>query len=107
MRNSKKYPKNWRELSTQCKERAEWRCTSCGVEHGTPRRSPWTGREWPVYLQAAHIDHNPDCAEPALTAVCPRCHWRFYRKPGQPAAWMIESLKHRRLLAGGGVLCSA
>lgn len=69
------------------------------MRHGTPRVSTWTGREWPVWLQAAHKHHDQNNPNPELIAVCPRCHWRYYRKPGQKAAWMIEQIKHRQLIA--------
>lgn len=99
MRNRRKYPREWRRLSAACKERAQWCCEKCGVSHGTKRVSPWTGKEWPVYLQAAHVRHDPSNENPELTAVCPRCHWRYFRRPGQRPAWIIEKLKHRKLIA--------
>jgi hypothetical protein len=98
MRNRKQYPRNWRELARACKERARWLCERCGVAHGTPRRSIWTGRIWPVYLQAAHVHHDKDNPVPELVAVCPTCHWRYYRKSNQIPAWFIEKLKHRKLI---------
>ena len=99
MRNRQKYPRSWRRLARECKERADWRCQRCGVKHGTLRLSRWTGREWPVYLQAAHLKHDQENETPELIAVCPTCHWRYFRRPGQRAAWMIEKLKHQKLIA--------
>lgn len=99
MRNRRKYPRNWRELARECKERANWRCEKCGIAHGTPRLSLWTGNLWPVYLQAAHVNHDQESEAPELVAVCPRCHWHYYRKQrGQLPAWWIEKLKHRKLI---------
>lgn len=98
MRNRKKYPANWRALALACKERAAWRCSKCGIEHGTKRFSLWTGREWPVFLQAAHINHDPENETPELAAVCPACHWRYYRKPGAHSWLYHERRKHQALL---------
>jgi hypothetical protein len=97
MRNRERYGKNWRKRARACKERAGWLCQKCGVKHGTERVS-WSGNLWPVYLQAAHVEHDPENLEAALVAVCPWCHWHFYRKPGTRPAWMIERMKHRRLI---------
>jgi len=98
MRNRKRYGKDWKKRTRACKERAGWQCRECGVKHGTLRVSVWTGREWPVYLQAAHVNHDPENELAELAIVCPKCHWHFYRRPGQPAAWVIERLKHQRLI---------
>jgi hypothetical protein len=98
MRNRRQYPKDWKAMARACKDAADWMCQECGVLQGTKRRSPWTLREWPVYLQAAHKNHDPANESPELIAVCPRCHWRFYRKPGQAATWMIEKIKHQKLI---------
>lgn len=99
MRNRKRYPKNWRKLVSARREQVGNRCEHCGIVHGTPRLSPWTGNLWPVWLQGAHVNHDPDNPNPELAIVCPRCHWRFYRKPNQIPAWYIEKLKHRKLIA--------
>ena len=98
VRNRQRYPAAWRQLARACKERAGWCCQRCQVAHGTVRVSPWTGRPWPVYLQAAHIRHDPENEAPDLIAVCPTCHWRYYRKPGTRPAWVIEKMKHQRLI---------
>jgi hypothetical protein len=98
MRNRRLYPKHWRKLARAAKERAGWHCEKCGIKHGTERLS-YAGNLWPVYLQAAHPKHDQGNEAPELVAVCPRCHWRYYRKPGQRAAWMIERLKHQKLIA--------
>lgn len=97
MRNRRNYPKDWKHRARACKERAGWHCEKCGYPHGKLRLS-WSGRLWPVYLQAAHVRHDPENIEAELVAVCPACHWRYYRKPGQRPRWMIERLKHQQLL---------
>lgn len=99
MNNRQNYPRNWRYLARECKERAGWRCEECKVRQGTMRRA-WSGRMYPVFLVAAHKNHDPHNPSPALACVCPRCHWKYYRRHGQPAVWVIERLKHRQLLKG-------
>jgi len=98
MRNRKRYAKNFKRRAREVKEQQGWYCLECGVRHGTVRRSIWTGHEWPVYLQAAHVNHDPENEDAELVACCPRCHWRYYRRPGQPAPWIIERMKHRKLI---------
>jgi predicted HNH restriction endonuclease len=99
MRNAHRYPRKWkRNQARACKEAAGWKCEKCGIEHGTLRVSIWTGREWPVYMQAAHINHDPENDAPELACVCPTCHWRYYRRANQIPQWMIEKMKHRKLI---------
>src|SRR5579859_6016937 len=102
MHNRKKYPKHWHKLARACKERARWLCQKCGIAHGTPRFSIWTLKEWPVYLQAAHVNHDQESEAPELVCVCPACHWRYYRRPGQNAWQYHERRKHRILLERRG-----
>ncbi len=99
MRNRKRYPREWPQLSRKCKERANWICQKCGVEHGAMRISRWTLREYTVYMQAAHVRHNPQCKRPELACVCPTCHWHYFRKHTQLPGWYIEKLKHQKLIA--------
>src|SRR5206468_10736534 len=98
MNNAKRYPRNWKQLATECKDLAGWRCSKCGVKHGTLRRSVWTGRVYPVWLQAAHPQHDPENENPELVCVCPSCHFHYFKKPGVRPAWIIEKIKHRKLL---------
>jgi hypothetical protein len=99
MRNQKRYAKNFKKRARAVKERQHWCCLECGVRHGTVRVSKWTGKEWPVYLQGAHINHDPENEDAEIVGVCPRCHWHYYRRPGQRPTWMIERIKHQRLIA--------
>jgi hypothetical protein len=99
MKNRANYPKNWKQLAHACKVAAGWKCQKCGIAHGTMRYSVWTNRNWPVYLVAAHIHHDPANPHPELLAVCPSCHWHYFRRPGQRALWMIsERKKHQYLI---------
>ena len=98
MRNRRKYPRHWPKLIRERREAVGNRCQRCGVVHGTPRVSPWTGREWPVYLQCAHVHHDRENPEPDVIVVCPRCHWRYYRRRDQIPQWMLERMKHHKLI---------
>lgn len=103
MRNRRAYPKGWRRLALACKIRAGWKCEKCGVSHGALRRSVWTGRLWPVYLQAAHVCHDQANESPDLVCCCPTCHWRYYRRPGQLLTHgQVEARKHRIALERRG-----
>ncbi len=97
MKNRHLYPRNWKKQAWTCKELAGWQCQECLVRHGTIRVS-WSGRLWPVYLVAAHKNHDPFNPSAELVCVCPSCPGRFYRRHGQPAAWVIERMKHRKML---------
>ena len=100
------YPKDWPAIARAVKERAFWRCQTCGARHGA--WGAWTRRgfvevnpdamareghgEPPfrrrlsrggfvkivrVVLQAAHMDHTPSNCDPAnLKALCQACHLR-------------------------------
>lgn len=101
MRNGGRYPKGWRHYTRERRQAVGNKCQKCGVVHGTPRVSPWTGLEWPVWLQCAHINHDPETPldKVETVVVCPYCHWHHYRKPGQRAAWLaLERKKHQKLI---------
>lgn len=100
MRNRKRYGKDWRKRARAAKERAGWHCSECGAVHGSKRFSRWVQREVTVYLQAHHCNCDPENEQAELEVVCPSCHYRFHRKQGgPPPAWLIEAMKHRKLLA--------
>jgi hypothetical protein len=99
MRNRKRYPKDWKKRIRALREAVGNKCQKCGVEHGTKRISPWTGNEWPVWLQGCHVNHDPENPDAEIVIACPYCHWHHYRKPGQRAAWFaLERMKHRKLI---------
>lgn len=98
MRNRHRYPKDWRKRVKALREERGNTCQECGIEHGTPKESQWTGRTWPVWLQGAHPDHNPEDPNARIVIVCPYCHWHKYRKPTQIPQWYIEKLKHKKLI---------
>jgi hypothetical protein len=94
MRNRKKYGKDWRKRARAAKEKAGWKCTKCGAVHGSERYSDFLERDVKVWLQAHHESWQPEI----LVVVCARCHWRHYHKGGRPPRWLLESMKHRKLI---------
>jgi hypothetical protein len=90
------YPSTWEHLAYAAKERAGWMCEVCLVPHGAIVRSKRSGNPYVIYLQAAHVNHDPDNPSPELKAVCPACHARYYRKPN---AHSVTPLTCKRLLA--------
>lgn len=84
--NRARYPKNWTEISLAIRNgRAANRCEclgECGLDHAgrcnclNRQANPRTGSE--VVLTVAHLDHNPECADPErLRAFCQQCHNRY------------------------------
>jgi|SRR5579875_2289068 hypothetical protein len=99
------YPANWYALAQACKERAGWRCEFCGVPQGAQAISRRTGVVYPVYLAAAHVDHDPWNPMPRLVALCPSCHGRYdwsWRQRERRAA--LEAYRHA-LLVQRRLLC--
>lgn len=70
------YPPNWKELARACKERADWKCEECGVEHGTIRIGRKKKRPYKVRLSATHPDNDPENPNPRLIALCELHHLR-------------------------------
>ncbi len=98
MRNRKRYARNFKRRARAAKEAANWQCTKCGAVHGSKRYSQWVERDVTVWLQAHHVNCDPENENADLGVVCPRCHYRVYHANGKRPAWLIESLKHRRLI---------
>jgi hypothetical protein len=97
MRNKERYGPGWKAKATAAKEQAGWVCTRCGIAHGTLRWSDWTERFWPAWLQAHHPDEDPENENARLIVVCPRCHWRYYRRKGVRPPWLVR--KYRDMIA--------
>jgi hypothetical protein len=80
-----RYPKDWKAISLEVRERAGWACEGspgiypdCRAAHGWPH--PVTGSV--VILTVAHLNHTPeDNGEvgnrPNLRAMCQRCHLTY------------------------------
>ncbi len=69
-----RYPINWEELATACKASAKWRCEKCSIAEGTWRIGG--KRAYQVWLNAAHLDHDPWNPNPRLMALCQDCHFK-------------------------------
>ena len=92
-----RYPPNWKELATACKEQARWCCEECHVLHKSERISKRTGLFYPVYLHAAHIGRYT--ARPRLKALCPSCHAKMdWQLRQRERIVTLERKKHRVLL---------
>jgi hypothetical protein len=96
-----RYAANFKARAKACKEAAGYTCQKCGIVRGTELLS-WAGNVWKVYMVAAHVNHDPENPDAVLICVCPRCHWRYYRRYDHKAVWIIERMKHRRLLLQKG-----
>lgn len=86
-----RYPKDWREITSEVRERAEDRCecvAECGL-HPWGRCVERQGRKaffakGRIVLTVAHLDHTPENngtagKRPNLKAMCQRCHLRYDR----------------------------
>lgn len=89
--NAARYPRDWKAISLEVRERAGWRCEGspafpeCRAANGEPH--PATGSV--VVLTVAHLDHVPEnCGTPGnrpnLKAWCQRCH-NVYDLPARRA----------------------
>jgi len=104
MNNPQNYAKNFKARALACKEAAGHTCKECGIVRGTELVS-WAGRVWKCYMVAAHVNHDPANPNARLVCVCPRCHWKHYRRHGQPAVWIIERMKLRKARYEGVRIC--
>jgi 5-methylcytosine-specific restriction endonuclease McrA len=79
-----KYPENWREISTEVKERAQWTCIRCTCpDEGTMKN----GRGLTVH----HLDlKKANCKWWNLVALCQRCHLQIQHKVIMERPWMFE-----------------
>lgn len=92
--NRSAYPKNWKAISREIRERAknadgipQCECTGeCGLHRTTGgqrrcvelHRHPARWARGIVTLTTAHLCHNPRCARRKhLKAMCNRCHLRY------------------------------
>jgi len=94
--NKARYPKDWRVIAHNAKDRAGWRCEGspkypdCRAVHGLPH--PVTGSR--VVLTVGHLNHTPeDCSPANLKAWCQRCHLTY------DAAHHAENARKTRALS--------
>jgi hypothetical protein len=95
----KTYPKDWKQQSRQCRDDAGRRCLFCHVVERTELLSKRTKKPYPVWLHAAHRDHDYDNPKPVLLCLCPTCHGRYdYHYRLRQHQINLERLKHRKIL---------
>ena len=71
----KRYPKNWKQIADDIKEKADWKCQVCGKQCRRPHEKFDTHKRT---LTVAHLNHVPeDCREENLKAMCAPCHLRY------------------------------
>ena len=69
-----RYPADWKAIARQVKEKAGWRCQSCGKQCRKPGEPLDTHQRT---LTVHHIDHCPEnCSPDNLIALCAPCHLR-------------------------------
>jgi hypothetical protein len=87
--DKKRYPPNWKEIATDIKEKADWRCQVCGMQCRRPSEPFDTHKRT---LTVAHLNHTPeDCRPENLKAMCAGCHLRY------DAKHHAETRKRRRM----------
>lgn len=96
-----RYPKDWKAISLEVRERAGWRCEGspgfypdCRAANAEPH--PVTGSK--VVLTVAHLDHEPENNgepgdRPNLMAMCQRCHLTYDAKHHSKNARVTRNLK--------------
>ena len=108
IKDSSRYPKNWRQISDRIRfDRAKGRCEcrgECGLhkDHPGPRRcvevhgQPAKWAKGKVVLTVHHRDGRPEnCADSNLIACCQRCHLRQDVKLHRANSAATRSLKAR------------
>ena len=88
------YPKNWKQIAYEIKEKADWKCQVCGKQCRRPDEPFDTHKRT---LTVAHLNHIPeDCKEENLKAMCAGCHLRY------DAKHHAETRKKKKLEAKDG-----
>lgn len=107
LKNKGQYPKNWKSIVAEIRERSGNRC-ECSGECGLHRTNPgprrcterhgkyarWMKKGTKVMLTTAHLCHNPKCARRLhLKHMCQRCHLRYDGELHQRNAARTRRLK--------------
>ncbi|WP_066349669.1 HNH endonuclease [Geminocystis sp. NIES-3708] len=70
-----RYSKDWREISMEVKEKADWKCAKCGADF-KDKKSSRKGN----CLQVHHWNRIPEDNRPEnLVALCNVCHLEYHR----------------------------
>jgi hypothetical protein len=75
------YPKHWKELAKNIKEKADWRCQKCGRVCLRPGEKPNDIINPRAYnLQVHHWNRDPsDNRLENLICLCSGCHLNYHR----------------------------
>jgi len=66
------YPPRWKEIATNIKKAAGWKCTACGHEDDPQHH---------YQLTVHHLNGiKSDCRDENLVALCQRCHLKAQAK---------------------------
>jgi ribosomal protein L37AE/L43A len=71
------YHPNFDDRKKEHKEQVGWQCEECGAKHGEEKISKTSGEIYTVYVQAAHLDHDPENGEARLKILCQSCHLKY------------------------------
>lgn len=73
--DKKRYPQNWKQIATEIKDAAGWKCKVCGKQCRRPGEPFDTHKRT---LTVAHLDHTPENMDPDnLMPMCAPCHLRY------------------------------
>ena len=92
------YPENWKEIATEVKDRAGWRCERCKHPHETSTaRVPCDDKCLHLkdgkqrMLTVHHLDMNKtNCEWWNLVALCQGCHLSIQARVDFEQSWMFE-----------------
>lgn len=88
------YHPDWKWISLQIREQADWHCEWCGIENATINSRGST-----VVLTVAHIDHDKANNDPSnLAALCQKCHLTHDREHHMRNA--AETRRRKRIAQG-------
>ena len=92
------YPDNWKEIATQVKELAGWRCDRCGHPHETPTNRkpcddrcthPRDGKQRMLTVHHLNMDKS-DGRMFNLVALCQSCHLSIQARVDFTQSYMFE-----------------
>ena len=84
------YPRDWKTITLEIKEAADWKCGCCGKKCYKPGERPegLSRSEWTAdILQVHHRNHNTqDNRLSNLLSVCAACHLGLHRTRLSPVS---------------------
>jgi predicted HNH restriction endonuclease len=70
-----RYSKDWKDIATAIKEKADWKCAKCGADFKDKKKSTRGS-----CLQVHHWNRIPEDNRPEnLVALCNSCHLQYHR----------------------------